>query len=119
MFTVAAVALAILMFRLVPTLTSYFRATGIPLPLPTRFVMGASALLTTYWWASLPAGLALFVGVIRFSKVVGRHDDEVRAAREAMLVRWEPMLIIGLSLLVGTLTLAMFLPMWDMVQAMG
>lgn len=119
MFTVAAVALAIFMFGLVPTLTSYFRATGIPLPLPTRFVMGASALLTTYWWASLPLGLALFGGVIRFSKVVGRHDEEVRAAREALLVRWEPMLIVGLSLLVGALILAMFLPIFDVVQAMG
>jgi type II secretory pathway component PulF len=119
MFSVAAGALVILMFGLVPTLTSYFRATGIPLPMPTRIVMGLSALLTTYWWASVPLGFAFFFGVIRLSKAVGSHDQEVRAVREAVLVRWEPMLIVGLSIVVGGLILAMFLPMWDAVQAMG
>ena len=40
--SVAAGAIVLLMFGVVPTLKSYFQTAGIPLPLPTRIVMGMS-----------------------------------------------------------------------------
>ena len=117
-FAVASGAMVILLFGLVPTLKVYFASAGIPLPLPTRIVMGLSALVTAYWWASLPAGVALFLGLTRLRKAGVLHDGEVDTSTEAMLSKLEPVMIVGLGVVVGGMVLAMFLPIFDVVSAM-
>lgn len=50
-FTVAGLAVVILLIFVIPTFQNMFEAAGIPLPLPTRIVIGMSAFLQAYWWA--------------------------------------------------------------------
>lgn len=49
--TVAVMAVVILLIFVIPTFQTMFDSAGIPLPLPTRIVIGASAFLQAYWWA--------------------------------------------------------------------
>lgn len=44
-------AVAILLALVIPTFETMFAAAGVPLPGPTRMVIGASALVQRYWWA--------------------------------------------------------------------
>jgi type IV pilus assembly protein PilC len=48
---VAVAAVAILLIFVIPTFQEMFASAGIPLPLPTRIVIGLSAFLQGYWWA--------------------------------------------------------------------
>ncbi len=57
--SVAASAIVILLIFVIPTFQSMFESAGIPLPLPTRIVIGMSAFLQAYWWA---IGVAIIVG---------------------------------------------------------
>ncbi len=52
-FTVAGMAVVILLLFVIPTFQTMFDSAGIPLPLPTRIVIGMSAFLQAYWWALL------------------------------------------------------------------
>ena len=52
-FTVAGVAVAVLLIFVIPTFQSLFASVNLELPLPTRIVIGASELLTSYWWAMI------------------------------------------------------------------
>jgi type IV pilus assembly protein PilC len=63
-FTVAGGAIAILLAFVIPTFQNMFEAAGIPLPLPTRMVIGMSQFLQSYWWA-LGAGIILGVAALR------------------------------------------------------
>ncbi|MGH8621683.1 MAG: type II secretion system F family protein [Burkholderiales bacterium] len=59
--TVAAAAIAILLIFVIPTFQNMFAQVGMELPLPTRIVIGASDLLTGYWWLLLGAlGFGIF-----------------------------------------------------------
>lgn len=49
--TVAVSAVLILLYFVIPTFQQMFSSAGIPLPLPTRIVIGLSDLLQSYWWA--------------------------------------------------------------------
>lgn len=49
--TVAVSAVLILLYFVIPTFQQMFSSAGIPLPLPTRIVIGMSDLLQSYWWA--------------------------------------------------------------------
>lgn len=49
--TVAVSAVLILLYFVIPTFQQMFSSAGIPLPLPTRLVIGLSDLLQAYWWA--------------------------------------------------------------------
>src|SRR6185503_16073901 len=51
--SVAAIAITVLLVFVIPTFETMFASANIPLPLPTRIVIGASRLLKTYWWAVL------------------------------------------------------------------
>jgi type IV pilus assembly protein PilC len=57
-FSVAGAAIAILLIFVIPTFQNMFASAGIPLPLPTRVVIGASAFLQGYWWAVIIAVIA-------------------------------------------------------------
>lgn len=124
--SITGFAVVLLMFVLVPTLTSYFASAAIPLPLPTRIVMGMSAFLMANWWACVLAGVAIFFGLVRVDRSlrktilvrVGVLHDDVDSATEAVLTKLEPIMIVGLGVVVGAMVLAMFLPIFDVVSAM-
>ena len=50
---VAATAVVVLLIFVIPTFQEMFSASGVPLPLPTQFVISLSEALQTYWWAVL------------------------------------------------------------------
>ena len=59
--SVAAIAVAVLLIFVIPTFSSMFASVNMTLPLPTRVVIGASHILTRYWWLIIGAiGLGLF-----------------------------------------------------------
>jgi len=65
-FTVAAVAVAVLLIFVIPTFQAMFASVNLELPLPTRIVIGASQLLINYWWVIIAViGLAIF-GIRRY-----------------------------------------------------
>ena len=50
-FSVAGIAIVILLIFVIPTFQTMFESAGIPLPLPTRVVIAMSAFLQAFWWA--------------------------------------------------------------------
>jgi len=62
--TVAVLAVTILLYFVIPTFQQMFNSVGVPLPLPTRIVIGLSDLLQGYWWA-MAGAVALFAFIIR------------------------------------------------------
>ncbi len=63
-FTVAGVAVSVLLIFVIPTFQTMFASVNLELPLPTRVVIGASQLLINYWWAVI-GGLALAFFAVR------------------------------------------------------
>ena len=49
--SVAALAIVILLWKVIPVFKDMFASVNMELPLPTRIVIGASAFLNQYWWA--------------------------------------------------------------------
>jgi type IV pilus assembly protein PilC len=65
-FSVAAIAVAVLLIFVIPTFQNMFASVNLELPLPTRLVIGASQFLINFWWAIIAAiGLSIF-GVTRY-----------------------------------------------------
>ena len=60
--TVAIIAVAVLLVFVIPTFSSMFASVNMELPLPTRIVIGASDVLTRFWWAILLGGILLVLG---------------------------------------------------------
>jgi len=226
-FSVAGGAIVILLAFVIPTFQQMFEAAGIPLPLPTRIVIGMSAFLQAYWWAvgigiaaaifgtrayyktsggqlvidrillSLPilgdlqrkaavsrftrtlgtlvsSGVSILEGLEITAKTAGNrvihdavmgsrasiaggetiagplkesgvfppmvvqminvgeqtggldemltkiadfYDEEVDAAVEALLAAMEPIMIVVLGVVVGGMIVAMYLPIFDMINA--
>jgi len=52
-------------------------------------------------------------------KIADFYDDEVDTAVEALLAAMEPMLIVFLGLVVGGMIVAMYLPIFDMINVVG
>jgi len=50
-FSVAGMAVVILLIFVIPVFQDMFTAAGVLLPLPTRIVIGMSDFLQNYWWA--------------------------------------------------------------------
>ena len=228
-FSVAGMAIVILLIFVIPTFQTMFESAGIPLPLPTRIVIGMSAFLQAFWWAVLggiiggafairaiyatPGGnlaidrilltlpilgdLQRKAAVARFTRTLGTlvssgvsilegleitaktagnrvihdavmssrtsiaggetiagplkesgvfppmvvqminvgeqtggldnmltkiadfYDDEVDAAVEVLLAAMEPIMIVVLGVVVGGMIVAMYLPIFDMINAVG
>ena len=57
--TVAGGAIIVLLVFVIPTFQRMFAEVGIPLPLPTRIVIGMSKALATYWYLMIAAVVAL------------------------------------------------------------
>jgi type IV pilus assembly protein PilC len=66
--TVAMVAVAVLLIFVIPTFSSMFASVNMELPLPTRVVIGASHILTRFWY--LMAG-AIVLLVFAFRSYYG------------------------------------------------
>jgi type IV pilus assembly protein PilC len=57
---VAVIAIAVLLIFVIPTFQTMFASVNLELPLPTKIVIWASDLLTSFWWAIL--GGLIFAG---------------------------------------------------------
>jgi type IV pilus assembly protein PilC len=228
-FSVAGIAIVILLIFVIPTFQTMFASVGLTLPLPTRIVIGLSRLLQGWWWA-MGLGIAGFIfgiksyyktdsgnlmldklllafpvlgdmlrksAVSRFTRTLGTllssgvsildgleitartagnrvihdavmksrtsiaggdtiagplaasevfppmvtsmiavgeatggldemlskiadfYDDEVDAAVSALLSLMEPVMIVVLGVVVGGMIVAMYLPIFDMINAVG
>ncbi len=228
-FSVAGMAIVILLIFVIPTFQTMFESAGIPLPLPTRVVIGMSKFLQAYWWALIIGIIGGVIGlrqtyatdggrlfldrlllampilgdlqrkaaVARFTRTLGTlvssgvsilegleitaktagnrvihdavmssrtsiaggetiagplkesgvfppmvvqminvgeqtggldtmltkiadfYDDEVDAAVDALLAAMEPIMIVVLGVVVGGMIVAMYLPIFDMINAVG
>lgn len=56
--TVAVIAIAVLLIKVIPTFQTMFESAGIPLPAPTRLVIFLSEMLQNYWWAAIIGTIA-------------------------------------------------------------
>ena len=65
-FAVAAIAVVVLLVFVIPTFQTMFDSVGMELPLPTRIVIGASRLLTGYWWLMIGGAAFLAFAVNRY-----------------------------------------------------
>ncbi len=70
-FSVAGIAVAMLLIFVIPTFQKMFASVGMELPLPTRIVIGMSDFLINYWWA-----LILIIGgaVYAIRQYYATHD---------------------------------------------
>jgi type IV pilus assembly protein PilC len=228
-FSVAAIAVVILLIFVIPTFQNMFETAGVALPLPTQIVIAMSAFLKSFWWAVLGGiivvgfvirqiygtdggrltidrillGLPIFgdlqrkAAVARFTRTLGTlvssgvsilegleitaktagnrvihdavmgsrasiaggetiagplkesgvfppmvvqminvgeqtggldemltkiadfYDEEVDAAVEALLSAMEPIMIVVLGVIVGGMIVAMYLPIFDMINAVA
>jgi type IV pilus assembly protein PilC len=63
-FTVAAIAVVILLIFVIPTFQTMFASVQMELPLPTRIVIGMSDFLQGFWWA-MGGGIAFLVFAVK------------------------------------------------------
>src|SRR5258706_727414 len=66
--SVATIAIAVLLIFVIPTFQKMFASAGIQLPLPTRIVIGASFILSHYWWAIILAIGGFIFCITRYYK---------------------------------------------------
>jgi type IV pilus assembly protein PilC len=62
-FSVAGICIAVLLIFVIPTFQAMFDSVGVPLPLPTRVVIGISDFLQNFWHVLIVATIALVLAV--------------------------------------------------------
>lgn len=67
------VVTGIMMFFVIPRLTSLYTQSSIELPLPTKILIGTSNFLISYWWTLI---ILLVVGAFAFKKWVSTPDGK-------------------------------------------
>jgi type IV pilus assembly protein PilC len=65
-FSVAGIAIAVLLIFVIPVFKDMFGSAGVPLPVPTRVVMGMSDFLLAYWYVLIIAGVAIVWAIKRY-----------------------------------------------------
>ena len=70
-FSVAAIAIVVLLIFVIPTFQNMFASVNLELPLPTRIVILMSQILQGYWWAMGLAAFGLFWGTKRWYATEG------------------------------------------------
>ena len=63
---VAVGAIAILLIFVIPTFEDMFSSVGVPLPFPTRLVIGMSKALQSYWWVLIAVAIGSFFMLKRY-----------------------------------------------------
>ena len=63
--TIAAIVVAVILLKVIPTFAALFMSLGAELPLPTRVVIYCSNFLARYWWAFV---LLIGAGVFAFRR---------------------------------------------------
>src|SRR2546428_9466276 len=71
-FSVAGIAVSVLLIFVIPTFQSMFASAGIQLPLPTRIVIGLRSLLQHYWWDMILLASGREFQVTRYSPTPDR-----------------------------------------------
>lgn len=74
--------MGIMVFFVIPRLTSLYTQSSIDLPLPTKILIGISGFFLGYWWVML---ILIIVGVIAFNRFVA--TPEGRMAVDAILLK--------------------------------
>src|SRR6476661_2133279 len=74
-FSVAIIAISVLLIFVIPTFQAMFASVNLELPLPTRIVIGASQLLINYWWVIL---LVIGLSVFGIRKYYATDDGKKR-----------------------------------------
>ena len=59
-FSVAAIAISVLLIFVIPVFERMFASVNLALPLPTAIVVGLSRFLIHWWWALIAAGVGAF-----------------------------------------------------------
>ena len=62
-FSVAALAVLVLLLFVIPTFQAMFASVNLALPLPTRIVIGLSDFLQGFWWALIGGTIAAVFGI--------------------------------------------------------
>jgi type IV pilus assembly protein PilC len=70
-FTVAGIAVTVLLLFVIPTFQRMFESAGVPLPGPTLFVVFLSKVLQAYWWAFGLAIVAFIFLIKQYYKTSG------------------------------------------------
>src|SRR5215212_11269379 len=65
-FSVAFIAIAVLLIFVIPTFQSMFASVNLELPLPTRVVIGMSHILIGFWWAIAGAAGGIVFALKRY-----------------------------------------------------
>jgi type IV pilus assembly protein PilC len=65
-FSVAAIAVLVLLIFVIPTFESMFASVNLELPLPTRIVIMMSQILQGFWWLMLLVGIAGFFAIKQY-----------------------------------------------------
>jgi len=70
-FSVAGIAVTVLLIFVIPTFESMFASVNLELPLPTRIVIMLSQLLQGFWWLFILVGVGLFFGTRQYYATSG------------------------------------------------
>lgn len=65
-FSVAAIAVVVLLIFVIPTFQNMFASVNLELPLPTRIVIGLSDILQSFWWLIGGTIAAVVFGIKRY-----------------------------------------------------
>ena len=66
-FSVAAIAISVLLIFVIPVFEKMFASVNLQLPLPTAIVVKLSRFLIGYWWALGAAGAGIFFGLKQYN----------------------------------------------------
>jgi type IV pilus assembly protein PilC len=70
-FSIAVIAVVVLLVFVIPTFQQMFEEAGIALPVPTRLVIFLSDFLQSYWWALILGSVALAFAIRRYYATEG------------------------------------------------
>ncbi len=85
-FTVAGIAISVLLIFVIPVFQSMFASVNMELPLPTRIVIMLSDMLIGYWWAMLLAVGGLIFAIRRYyGTLSGRRNIDSLLLRSPVL----------------------------------
>ena len=78
-FSVAIIAISVLLIFVIPTFQSMFASVNMELPLPTRVVIGMSQILIGFWWAIIGGMAVMVFGLKKYYATTGgqRHIDGI------------------------------------------